>query len=89
MDHAWTYLPEKCREQLSTIPGLAVRMANLMDLLERPATPPQLDNDDNDDDPHPQNGLEMNGIQGNGQNEEEEEEQGRDYAFEIISTSLS
>ena len=88
MDHAWTYLPEKCREQLSTIPGLAVRMANLMDLLERPATPPQLDNDD---DPHPQNGLEMNGIQGNGQNEEEEEEeeQGRDYAFEIISTPLS
>lgn len=39
VDHAWTYLPEKCYEQLSTIPGLALRMANLMDLIERPTTP--------------------------------------------------
>ena len=39
MDHAWTYLPDKCREQLFSVPGLAQRMANLMDLLQRPSTP--------------------------------------------------
>ena len=39
VDHAWTYLPGKCREQLFSMPGLAQRMANLMDLLQRPTTP--------------------------------------------------
>ena len=45
IDHSWTYLPENCYQQLHSIPGLAKRMANLMDLLERPATPISLSPD--------------------------------------------
>ena len=32
VDHAWTYRTEQARHQLNTIPGLAARLANLMDL---------------------------------------------------------
>ena len=34
IDHAWTYEAEFARAQLRSIPGLAKRMASLMDLLE-------------------------------------------------------
>jgi len=32
VDHAWTYKTDECRQQLSQVPGLAARMAGLMDL---------------------------------------------------------
>ena len=32
MDHAWTFRPSLAREQLVRIPGLAERMAALMDI---------------------------------------------------------
>jgi tubulin--tyrosine ligase-like protein 12 len=32
VDHAWTYRTEQARLQLTDIPGLAARLANLMDL---------------------------------------------------------
>ena len=44
IDHAWTFLPDKCREQLLHVPGLARRMANLMDLNVSPSTPPDSGN---------------------------------------------
>ena len=34
IDHAWTYEAEFARAQLRTIPGLARRMASLMDLIK-------------------------------------------------------
>ena len=37
-------MPDKCREQLFNVPGLAVRMANLMDLNVSPSTPPDSGN---------------------------------------------
>ena len=38
-DHAWTYRPQKAKEQLLSIPGLARRMAGLMDIFGVPALP--------------------------------------------------
>ena len=32
VDHAWTFQPHRAREQLLNVPGLADRMANLMDI---------------------------------------------------------
>ena len=32
MDHAWTFQPQSVQSQLLKIPGLAYRMASLMDL---------------------------------------------------------
>ena len=37
-------MPDKCREQLFNVPGLAHRMANLMDLNVSPSTPPDSGN---------------------------------------------
>ena len=50
IDHSWTYLPENCYHQLHSVPGLAKRMANLMDLIDRPTTPSTDTSDDDDDD---------------------------------------
>ncbi len=45
-------MPENCHQQLHSVPGLAKRMANLMDLIERPCTPPTpLDDSFDSDDP--------------------------------------
>ncbi len=32
IDHAWTFQPHLAEKQLASIPGLADRMANLMDI---------------------------------------------------------
>ena len=32
IDHAWTYKTDQARQQLSQVPGLATRMAKLMDI---------------------------------------------------------
>ena len=39
IDHAWTYQPHVARNQLTRIPGLASRMAILMDLYGIPTAP--------------------------------------------------
>ena len=77
VDHSWTYLPDKCYEQLSTIPGLVHRMANLMDLIERPTTPPVESHDQSH--PRRSESSEINGIEGSDDEEyeDEEEEEGK------------
>lgn len=84
VDHAWTFLPDKCREQLFNVPGLAQRMANLMDLNVLPSTPPDSGNSQSLEPLPTQNGTnegdedEESESESEEETEREEEEEGTD-----------
>lgn len=46
VDHYWTYLLNNYRQQLLTVPGLAHRIANLLDIIEPPTTPTNSDGEE-------------------------------------------
>ena len=86
IDHSWTYLPENCYQQLHSVPGLARRMADLMDLIEQPSTPSLVESDDEShDESHDETdrmryvnrseSSEVNGIDESAEEDEDEEEE--------------
>lgn len=79
IDHSWTYLPENCYQQLHSIPGLAHRMANLMDLINRPATPTLSSSESEDEGEDEGARVNGNGIaRGDGGNSEDSSQEESD-----------
>ncbi|XP_019861207.1 PREDICTED: tubulin--tyrosine ligase-like protein 12 [Amphimedon queenslandica] len=83
IDHSWTYLPDNCHQQLASIPGLATRMANLLDLIEEPTTPTQAT-------PSHSNGEEEDGEGLNGvNNTESDSDDGDDDDPDAVAVQTS